>query len=234
MTECAVSWCDLPIRACGYCNAHYLRTISGADMDKPIRVMIRGRLCGIPECGRKYKARGYCGTHLWRLDNGIDINRPVRIVDPDRGCSIADCEREHNGRGYCSLHLGRLADGVPMDGPAKYYDIEVDPGLAGAHARVRKLWGSASQYLCIASCGEFARHWAYDGTDATEFFGNPRPSDPECVKRTHYSRYPEFYMPMCVSCHATRDKGRAAEELREYREWKHRTGMTLKDLESAA
>lgn len=38
-------------------------------------------------------------------------------------------------------------------------------------------------------------------------------------------------MPLCIRCHKGRDTQRAREELREYRAWKLKTGLTLKDLE---
>lgn len=76
-------------------------------------------------------------------------------------------------------------------------------------------------------CGQPAHEWAYDGTDATEHFGPDRRSGRETYLR--YSVYPEFYMPMCRNCHRARDNYLAAKELREYREWKHRTGLTLAD-----
>lgn len=45
-----------------------------------------------------------------------------------------------------------------------------------------------------------------------------------------YSAYPEFYMPMCFKCHRARDASFAAAELREYREWKLATRMTVADI----
>jgi hypothetical protein len=69
-------------------------------------------------------------------------------------------------------------------------------GYARAHRKLQKLWGKAALYPCIA-CGGSARDWAYDGTDPTaqgvEF---------------KYSVWPEFYMPMCHSCHLSYDKDR--------------------------
>jgi hypothetical protein len=66
-----------------------------------------------------------------------------------------------------------------------------------AHDNCRVLWGKANLYLCI-ECGGEARHWAYDGTDPTD--------------RSHklnggmrWSRWPEFYMPMCPRCHVRHD-----------------------------
>ena len=36
---------------------------------------------------------------------------------------------------------------------------------------------------------------------------------------------------MCRKCHAARDRGLAWAELLEFRQWKHRTGLTLAEIE---
>lgn len=64
-----------------------------------------------------------------------------------------------------------------------------------AHYRVKKLWGNAAQYPCI-SCGAPARDWAYDGTDPASFG----------AVKWKCSQYPEFYMPMCRTCHLGMDR----------------------------
>lgn len=66
--------------------------------------------------------------------------------------------------------------------------------------------------------------WAYDGTDPGQQV------DKKGDKALIYSSWPEFYMPMCRKCHIRRDRGAAAEELSEFREWKSRTGLTLADI----
>lgn len=59
-----------------------------------------------------------------------------------------------------------------------------------------------------------AAHWAYDGTDPTYLMGSHNNK-----QRTHlrYSRYPEFYMPMCAKCHRALDGETVIAELGEYR-----------------
>ncbi|WPH57825.2 hypothetical protein [Mycobacterium phage WXIN] len=86
------------------------------------------------------------------------------------------------------------------------------------------MWGSASQYPCI-ECGGQAKDWAYDGTDPVELLEIARQGT-----AMFYSRYPEFYMPMCRKCHGKRDGAMAQGELREYREWRYRTGLTVQAL----
>lgn len=93
--------------------------------------------------------------------------------------------------------------------------------ITAMHHRCRSLWGPASGYPCV-NCNEMAAHWAYDGTDPNQLYG-PTTGGYWC----YYSEWPEFYMPMCARCHNRRDKALARAELHEYRQWKHRTGLTL-------
>lgn len=106
--------------------------------------------------------------------------------------------------------------GVPKGDPLAAVET-----TAGAHARIYRLWGAASQYECV-ECGELAKDWAYDGTDQTalmQLAGKAR--------GVRFSLYPEFYMPLCRRCHNGRDRREAANELFEYRAWKYATGKTL-------
>lgn len=108
---------------------------------------------------------------------------------------------------------------VDWSAPARNYK--------NAHDRLGKLWGKAALYPCV-ECGESARSWAYDGTDPTQEYGA------RSGRKHYYSAWPEFYMPMCPRCHGRRDKAECARDLEEYRDWKHRTGLTLKDVECQA
>lgn len=64
-----------------------------------------------------------------------------------------------------------------------------------AHNRVRRLWGKPTQYPCVL-CNGPATQWAYDGTDPTARTG---------IERCWYSNWPEFYMPLCRTCHSRFD-----------------------------
>jgi hypothetical protein len=94
----------------------------------------------------------------------------------------------------------------------------------GAHKRVLAMWGKAKQYLC-AVCGNQAQQWAYDGTDPEQLYDASWPG------RSHifFSLYPEFYLPLCTRCHRTKDCADTKEELRDYRSWRHRHGLTTKE-----
>jgi hypothetical protein len=85
--------------------------------------------------------------------------------------------------------------GVDLVGLDMAYSIHNAVLYNSAHSRVKDLWGSASQYRCV-KCPEQAIDWAYDGTDLTQLTSSSG----------DYSRYPEFYMPMCRRCHRFADR----------------------------
>ena len=85
-------------------------------------------------------------------------------------------------------------------------------GYHGAHSRCSAMWGKASEHPC-ATCGATARHWAYDGTDPAEMTSDKN-------GRT-YSAWPEFYRPLCLSCHRSSDWRRLRETRTHCRSGKH-------------
>lgn len=89
------------------------------------------------------------------------------------------------------------------------------------HSRVRATKGSAKLFACV-DCARQASEWAYNGMDDAQLYDD----DINCF----FSLSVEFYEPMCVRCHRRHDLSAAAEELREYRRWKQRTGLTLASL----
>ncbi len=74
----------------------------------------------------------------------------------------------------------------------------VSPILVGydaAHKRVKRLRGSARDYVCVG-CGDVpATDWAYNHEDENELAGGDGP----------YSLIPANYDPMCKSCHKVFD-----------------------------
>ena len=141
-------------------------------------------------------------------------------------CHTEGCEREReHHRLMCSKHrVRRKRSGTHMglvisDTVSK---MDFDPKYTGAHQRVRWLWGPARQYECVA-CGGRAAEWAYDGTDPTHLLGQG------IWQTSYYSRYPEFYMPMCIRCHRTKDRAESMKDLAEYRNWMLATGKRLSD-----
>lgn len=84
------------------------------------------------------------------------------------------------------------------------------------HQRVYNMWGAASQYPCV-ECGGVSRDWAYDGTDPDQLYLPISRSRNSFMHYSYCSAWPEFYMPMCRSCHTIRDRSAARRELHEYR-----------------
>lgn len=161
-----------------------------------------------------------------------------------RTCSVPGCS-------ITGLSVSRPPEGVPritkgMCGKhyqrwLKHSDTSVvlrgvnHPNYSGlnasyktAHLRVRQERGPARNYLCSFGCESAAQEWAYDGSDPNQRYEQMRSDRPLMA---YYSLDPSFYMPVCIRCHRRHDSAAAAEELREYRTWKHRTGLTLEDIE---
>ena len=167
------------------------------------------RACRINECTKPHLARGYCTGHYYS-----EYSRKR-----DRGpCEVLDCDRPARyctqGLSVCGMHNARIYRSQNLSDPARGTADHV-PGASWAHQLVEKQWGRAVTHQCI-NCERQARDWAYDGTDPSEILEG----------KWLYSRWPEFYMPMCRSCHKKLDGAKQGEELREYRELKHATGLT--------
>ncbi len=77
-------------------------------------------------------------------------------------------------------------------------------GYTAAHDRVRKLYGSASQYFCV-DCLDWARDWSLQ-TDSPRV---RRDADSGLL----LSPDPDDYVPRCKSCHCRYD------EYGAYRRW---------------
>lgn len=187
-----------------------------------------GTPCSLESCEELItdkSARGMCPGHYKRLmafgdpQEDAPLAKKVRLTF----CEVRGCDSRPLAKGLCSLHYQRKIMGTDMELPPRH--LRECTSFQGAHWRVKSVWGAARQYPCV-ECGKTAAHWAYDGTDPTESWSSP--SNRGTVH--FFSSWPEFYMPMCAKCHSARDAGRAAEELREYRIWRHETKMSLSDI----
>lgn len=150
-------------------------------------------------CGREAKrSKGtLCEAHYYRIRRtGSPGDYP--IVDGRQGCSVEGCDGEHRGRGLCSKHLQRVkAHGTtdlpePPSGESHYNWGGSEITYNGAHQRVRKHRGKASDHVC--ECGDGAEHWAAIH-EACELVEQDMP----------YSADVNNYKPMCVSCHKAYD-----------------------------
>lgn len=171
--------------------------------------------CSEPECLRAPCARGLCPMHYRRAKKqGVLENHP-RAVGFAKGrlCIVESCDRPRRGRGYCVMHLQRFVKTGDPGGAARLRQQHEGITYQNAHDAVRRLWGSPSQYQCVA-CAAVAHSWAYDGSDPGQQYG---PNNSGTKGWHYYSVWPEFYMPMCRACHVRRDGERARQELHEYR-----------------
>lgn len=177
----------------------------------------RRPICKLDDCDRPHEARGYCSKHyLLRRRRGEFYGLGE--------CAYITCRRKAFCRGYCEMHYQRLISGKPLHSGKADPFRKITPHTM--HLRLRSLWGPAKQYACV-QCSGPAAHWAYDGTDPTEHYDR---ANAGLKSYCWYSIYPEFYMPMCPSCHMKRDSARAQKELREYRTFKYETGLSLSNF----
>ncbi|AYN57134.1 HNH endonuclease [Mycobacterium phage BigCheese] len=179
--------------------------------------------CAVEWCVRPVRTAPYCLAHYQRSLMGRDMDKPLKRMPGEvpLSCEADGCDGPVKAKGLCGTHYHRQRY-VPKP-------LRVDISYNAAHSRVKALWGPARQYQCVA-CDSRAANWAYDGTDPDQRYGPASGGE----SFMYYSTFPEFYMPMCKKCHLRMDGRLAAEELREYREWKLRTGLTLRDLERTA
>lgn len=187
------------------------------------------RACSVSECSRVHKGHGYCQMHLKRLKRGVELDAPIRDLTRPEFCIVPGCHDKCYARKMCVKHYARAANGQPVNRPQSGYGVR-PRALAqssSCHKRISKLWGPARNYPCV-SCQLPAKEWAYDGTDPEEMYlpvtGDVNASWNKC------SQWPEFYKPLCLSCHRSEDKAALRVEMYEYREWKHRTKRTVNDL----
>lgn len=177
-------------------------------------------MCAEPSCDRRrHHRQDFCKAHGAQLRRRGFVG-PLRPFMLNEICRADDCNRPATARWLCKKHHRRArTHGDPNMvlqpwTPRSEWHLNTDIGYAAAHSRIIGTFGAAAGNPCV-QCGGPAREWAYDGTDPAEKYG-PTRSGYHCF----YSVYPEFYMPMCVKCHRSRDSSQAAEELYEYRTWR--------------
>ena len=123
--------------------------------------------CKVDGCDSPSAGRGWCQKHWtrWRKHGDPTVVKPkVRPFKYGPTCSVDECTRPHHANGYCAYHNHRnmrnghptapVRQGRPHKGSTVGYD--------GAHMRVKRLRGQASQYPC-ADCGKPASEWSYGG-----------------------------------------------------------------------
>lgn len=163
--------------------------------------------CSVDECENEVRARGWCWAHYRRWQKAGDVGPAETRKPPAKFCSFPGCGERHRAKGYCVVHYERWKKhGDPsivipsgkLAGPLLGVAGAAHPrwkgkniSYKGAHCRVLRQWGKASNYEC-RHCGAPAAEWAYDRLD-----DNAKATD----EGWPYSLDPSHYMPLCSKCH---------------------------------
>lgn len=109
---CAVSGCDRPRRARGWCQKHYLRWKRHGD---PLHERPR-RVCGVLDCGRPTDWHGYCVMHSKRyVRHGDPLKAQLRVngtlrerleARTQKGSGCWEWQGSIDSGGYGQLYAG--------------------------------------------------------------------------------------------------------------------------------
>lgn len=120
----------------------------------------------------------------------------IRKAGLCKRCYMRDYYQRNKGKPYYT-HQNRARTPKP---PRPRND---DIGYSGAHQRVRKARGKASDHTC-ADCGWQAHDWAYNGGSPLERV-EQRTNRHGTTWDAPYSPDPNDFTALCKSCHAVRD-----------------------------
>lgn len=103
---CSVDGCGKPVKARGWCAAHYQRWVRYRDSSTDSQRHAVVAKCSVEKCEKRSESRGFCAAHYkaWRRhgDPTIKKNNSIR-----RPCSAEGCLRLTT-RTYCNAHETRL------------------------------------------------------------------------------------------------------------------------------
>ena len=91
---CSVESCDRPIKARGWCHAHYMRWHATGDPGTTPVQPPRPTICAVEGCEGKPKGRQWCGRHYQRWQATGD---PLGVIGRDP-------ERVGDAAGYAAVH----------------------------------------------------------------------------------------------------------------------------------
>jgi hypothetical protein len=162
-------------------------------------------ICRIEECDARVYSLGLCNKHRLRLQRTGTTDLVPYVPYAGRPCTIGLCRKKVHARGMCATHHSRwYLYGDPFrtrqTGAAHVNWQGEDIGYAGAHQRVYRLHGSASDWQCAMQCGQQAYEWAYCHDAANELVESRDGYD------CSYSADPWDYVPLCASCHRSFDR----------------------------
>lgn len=203
MAACVVDDCDLPARARGWCNPHYMRWYQHGDplAGGPVRQRRRAvaaQPCAIPGCDRRRsQADGLCKMHGSRRRRHGDPTVVRRGGRPSQTCSAAGCSERRAAHGYCRAHLYRWQRyGDPLTRPsfgndwqARFWSHVTSVGQAGCWN-----WDTDTPYASFDYTADGVRHRNAAHRLAYELEVGPIPeglvldhlcNNPRCVKPAH-------------------------------------------------
>lgn len=163
--------------------------------------------CAVADCDRPVRARGFCHAHYARfLRTGKVPETAVRRYEHAATCELDDCDRPRHGLGFCHLHYKRQVQFGDVTREKQMPAGEDHWNWSGAaityqglHKRIYRAHGPASKQAC-AHCPGQAEQWAYDQQDPDE----------RIEGKLRYSVDPAHYIPLCVPCHVSFDRSKAA------------------------
>lgn len=109
---CSIEGCEKPVKARGWCGAHYMAWVTHGDplINKRKRAVIGP--CSVYGCGKPAKVRGLCPPHYKALVRHGDPTISKRLK-PRKLCAAAGCP-ELTTVEYCDAHRHRfLRHGSP-------------------------------------------------------------------------------------------------------------------------
>lgn len=121
-----------------------------------------------------------------------------------KGCKVDGCEKQQRALGLCNTHYFRQWSTGTTEKIRRLPTVT----YRGVHNRLDNERGKASEYDCD-DCGATAHEWAYDHSDPdplVQTVGTGWSSTCEVEYSPDLCRY----VPLCRSCHRTRDRDNGA------------------------
>jgi hypothetical protein len=190
---CSIEGCFKPMKARGYCSAHWERWYQ----DNAAPCSIEG--CSKPRHGRSLM----CKMHETRVRRTGSSGEPEsRKRVKVSVCVVADCANPTKDAIHCSMHEARLRRHGDVSvvlprgtasGPDNPHWTGDEVGYLGMHDRLYRSRGRASEHQC--PCGNRAKDWSYSNECQEE-------------KRDEHGAYcvhVDCYEPLCASCHKIKD-----------------------------
>lgn len=190
------------------CNNVKSDRIIGVDVSRD--QLIAEIYCAVEDCKKpRHQGQQMCGSHYMKKYRYGDplYKAPPKYEDlTGRRFGVLTVVRRVGIKWECLCDCGSVALVRPGDlnrssvkscGNSAKHRRSDNISYSGMHARLRADRGNASDHACV-SCGNKAKHWAYNHTDPDEIQGEKGP----------FSLNINNYDPMCVSCHKNFDLAR--------------------------